>query len=420
MQKKISFRADQALDCEQVKSLRQFARRSLAVGLELETEFETDVPESRLKEAFRTQGSYTFVNDDGGVVRFYKDCSLSMGWELVLVGTSESYSDYHARLASIEKKLSSLGAKITSNCGAHASLVLRQNRRIPGVVIKNFYQLFRMNADALLWLVSATKKRQRRRNAEKDWIVRERLKQFANPVLKYTPVDKTLKHVKKGCTKYKALNMDKLRYISPGEDCGEMFIEIRIPDRHQVSHATTALAIMWQAMFLKAVLLSEFGLITLEDGQYEATKVMVERVSNGERLTPEEKKYLAERSAEFLALIRPELVALDAACISVLEELARKPISERYRGRTCNKDEQIEQEFEKLVCTRQESSMGKKLREMMALGGITAENSSEWKKLAATELGVHPRTVEKKIAALNRGFSKCYFDSSAGAFVLAC
>ncbi|MCK4981963.1 MAG: hypothetical protein KAS17_03515 [Victivallaceae bacterium] len=409
----ISFSGEEAIEYEKVKSLTNFCRKNLAVGIELETEFSRVVDEEELNQLFKVQGAYTFVNDDG-IVKIYRDGSLVNGWELVVVGTSENYLDYHARIKSIEEKLARCEAKASTNCSMHMSLLLKQCKLIPGIVINNFYQIFKAYSDSLYWLCSATKKIQR--NDPKNWIVRPRISQFASANLCRTPVNHDLKHIKGGCAKFNAINLEKMRYDRDGKNCAEMFIEIRIPDRHFVPHATTSMVFMWQAMFLKAISVSEFGLINIDNDSYQKTKEMLQKIQSGTSLSNGEKSCLSKKALEFLNFLKPELISYEKNCIPILMELAKKPISAKYRQR--KNDKQIEAELGELFVRRKETKTEQDLRKAILLEEINASDKTKWKNQASKKLSISVRTIERGIRKLEE-HSFCEFDKDAGNYLLA-
>jgi hypothetical protein len=409
----ISFSGDEAIDYEKVQSLTTFCRKNLAVGIEFETEFSRFIDLEELNQLFKVQQAYTFVNDEG-IVKIYRDGSLNNGWELVAVGTSENYADYHGRIKSIEEKLAKCDAISSANCSMHMSVLLKQCKQVPGVVINNFYQIFRAYSDSLYWLCSATKKIRRR--DQKNWIVRPRISQFAPGSLSRTPVGHDLKHIKNGCAKFNAINLEKMRYSKDGKDCAEMFIEIRIPDRHFVPHATTCFTFLWQAMFLKSISVSEFGLINIDDNSYQKTKEMRQKILNGISLTREDKSYLARKALELIEFLKPELMSLEKGCIPLLKELSANPISRKYRQRKT--DREIEAELETLFKKRKETKSEKELRRLILMDEIKTDDIGSWKELASKRLSISKRTIERCVRKFEED-GICRFDSESGNYLLA-
>lgn len=404
---------DTKIGADHAQKLYAFFKSQLAVGMELETSFTKDVGQQVLEKDLKAQRNYGYLNEYG-IDRCYQDGSIrgAGASEVVTVGNSSAYRDYHERLAKTERVIMSHDSNNNESCSMHTSILLLQNVRVPAVVVKNFYQVWRRWADCFLWLASATS--YDTPAGVKNWYIRPRgVGNFAkiDEVMANSGVTSSLAQIKERQTKYTGLNFSKLLLTTDKKDCGLFFIECRTPDRHQVAHASTSYAFLLKAAVLKSVRLAEHGLLTYSNEEFAKTKRLVEMLKTGTPLTVEEKQEIGARCAELFSFLKPEILAFEPFVLKVLAELAVKPVSVRYREMTKNKpsrwrDEKIEAEFDALY--KQHVAPVENagdLRAVIEQSKVEAENATAWKDQAASLLGIAPRTVEYKLEQLGRAGS---------------
>jgi len=269
----------------------------------------------------------------------------------------------------------------------HYHALLAQTTIIPDIIVANLYNLIRKYASALLWLTSATPR--------DGYIVRPYLYRYASIVtcLKYSPVLNDLDSIRRATEKYVALRL--INKFDRHNAIG-FHVEFRFPDACDIPTAQAALKALFEAIILKGVELSEFGIMSADhpSGDWEKNKAMCRKIEEGIQLSEEEKDYLRQKARELIDFVKNQLLRRDGVCIRILCELAEQPISQRTQ-----RDKTIQKHFARYITPKKENEITQKIRQSIILQTIKAKNIGEWKQIIAQQTG-------KSISLINQALGK--------------
>lgn len=472
-------KSEMGIPSERVQQDKAFISKCLRSGIELETPF-LDNQDGTMRTNLQKMitGTYAVLNDYG-VERFYADGTISpCGYEIVFTGSNENFNAYRDRLAKVERRLKNLAVKgYETNNGSsscHITLLTSQQKKLPMIYLMNFYQLYRKYCDVLLWLGSATYekrkeeveylKRRYSNDVDKylrqikglsveearnlltpfntldfgdddvievntfnnlneklpnsDRIVRRGLLQYANPIMTKSPIKNEAIRVLKAYGKYRGINFDKQSTTRGNGALNGIMVEIRTTDRIPVPSALTSIKAMYEAMLLKAIDLSQYGILNVECNgvlnAWQKTKECVAKMCEGKALSEKDISYLQRKAKEFIHYLKPQLMRDNSKAVEILEQLAIKPISIRYReGKT---NAQIEKELYGSKKKNFKSEIA--LRQIIDLLLIEANSSMEWKKKASKMMGISERSVEHNIAKINESGEKIFFDEGIKSYMI--
>jgi len=422
--------------------------------------------------------NYNVLNDYGVERYYNDYTVSPFGYEIVFSGSNEDFEGYHSRLKKVESKLKNLAVKgYETNNGSsscHITLLTSQFKKLPTIYLMNFYQLYRKYADALLWLGSATYENRKEEieylmriysgkirqtfadenmssekinnimrgfNSEcydllrekdifvnggsgaeriinENRIVRRGLLQYANPIMTKSPIKHSAKNLMGFYKKYRGVNFEKQNFTRGNNYLNGLMVEVRSTDRIAVPSALTSIKCLYEAMLFKAIDLSQYGIINVECNgvlnAWQKTKETVYKICNGEKLSKSDTSYLQKKSVEFLKMLKTYFMRGNEKAFDILNQLAEKPISMRYREG--KKNSKIEKEL--IGSKKREYKSEIALRQIMDLLLIEAKNSVEWKRKASKVLGISERSVEHNISKINDSGEKIFFDEEVKSYVV--
>jgi len=293
----------------------------------------------KFKNAFKPSGSYGKVGS--GVVRITKDGSLvdDGGVEIITVGRRVNYWEFYTMSKKILDMAKKHGAYVNERCGAHmhvlASYYENTNeleRPMPEIILANLHQLIRKYQNALTWITMALG----------DPNHMTRWEKFRVSILDISPVKSQMYRVSEkiinnsGGNKYGFVNYKNCRF-SPDGDVEIFHIEFREADATLCPSIYAALACLHFAFVIKAVEISRYGLLVLDDPKAKEMKNVIlngahksysePRFSNTSELL-DHAEYFREEAMDMLAQMKNILIKLGPA-YDVLEKLAYKPVALR-------------------------------------------------------------------------------------------
>lgn len=416
-------RADKAVSPERIKEDKAYLMKVVRTGIELES---ARVPESRLQQAFGVDSRddpsrYSQCNQ--WVQRVYCDGSISpSGSEIVFKGNSECFDSYHRALKRTEAIIKQFAEGVVNNdsTSSHTTILTSQSRELPDTYIANYYQLYRKFADALLWMASATYQPRdpetRYFSTSADFIVRGGLRQYAPPLMTESPLRRSISEIARsqGSHYHGMFFKSDNQWLENGNPNG-FVIEFRFFDRITIPVAMTSLKCLLQALLFKAVELSEFGILNIEagEGSWEKTKQMLVKITEGQKLSADDKEYLRQKSHLLVNFVYPNLRSFDGKSVSVLRLLADKPISQRYRDG--DNDDKIEKDL--VPKEKGEFETERELRRIIQLQLVKEPDATKWGKKVASMLGVSDRMVRHTIAKLGDD-ANLFYDKEVGSYIM--
>lgn len=248
-------------------------------------------------------------------------------------------------------------------------------------------------------------------------IIRRGIKQYAMPLMRYSPIVSSFESVVGKYGKYYGINFDKQNFTRGNASLNGIFLEIRVCDRIVVPQALTSIKCMFEALLLKAIDLSAYGLLNVECNgflnSWQITKECVKKMMNGEEISEKDRKYLTDKSIELIKMLKPYMARKNKEAAEILKQLAEKPISIRYREGKNNKEL-----IKEIVYTKPkhyESEMT--IRQIMTLGLVEGNCQKEWKEKVANMLKISERSVEHNLQRINET-NEVIFDNELKGYVI--
>ena len=417
-----------AISPQAVDKYIHYFKTNLVIGTELEKhndweDWDEDSMTSRLNQALNPTHSYEHLGEYG-VYRVEDDGSIC-GKEVLVIGTNENFFSWHERMTMVHDKLKQYGFYAESDCGMHYHLLCPQKQRIPSIVFKNYIQLLRKYADALIWLTSAQRKEGQNRGLQE-------YSKFTN-FMKRTPTRRTFEKYRRWFLDhcdgghYEAVNFcqrgyyagnETLMHIDRNGDLANWHIELRFPDANDSPAVICSIGNLFRAMLIKAVEMSEYGVLTVDSdsGSWTETKDRVFRMSIGNVPTEADMVACKAKARELLDLVRNALLSFDGDSIQVLARLVEKPVSVlRANGKDW---EDIEDYYLPPNSTRETAKM-RHLRQAIALQAVTGCSTvREWETKMANHLGLSSwETLRRRVYSLKEK-RNIVWDKDVGAYLI--
>ncbi len=368
-----------------------------------------------------------------GVLEVKKDNSLANngGIEVPTVGRRVHWNSFYRMCKEIIDPIVERGGFINERCGQHYHVLAgyfgpgegrlgramsELEQPIPEIIVANLHQLHRRYELAMFWIMSSGKSM----DTLTRWArFRQSLRRFSALHSRMSKVQAEMFETVVGMNtasnqkgKYASVAYHFCKFNKVG-DVTTFHIENRIADGTLSPAVATAWAMLCYALVLKAIRLSQYGI--MEDGSedYRAkVKEVQPHLIDGERrewgdhrtadtsgLSPHI-PWLRENAGEMVNWLKPELSSLGPA-YDILVALADKPCSLRL----INGDSwaQIEDELYAPFTRGNSGSIlnADEIREVVDLGSVMdCSNIDMWIEEVAAYLGQHPPTVADAIHQL--------------------
>lgn len=411
---------EEAISFEDVKKFVHYFKTQLRIGVELEK----DNSRGRSRElatALRPTHDYNRMGAFG-VYDIVPDGSLSQnGQEVLVIGANEEFSSWHRKMKAIHEILKEHGYHETQKCGMHYHLLTVQQETIPEVIIKNLYQLVRYFSDALVWMGSC------QRGAGKN----RGLSQWSkfHPMMTKSPVGRTIRELQQELgDRYMAFNICGRGFHAQhrgetgflrfdGNAVQGLHVEFRWPDGSDSPAHIVALGNLFRALVLKAVELSEFGIVHVDHDrrEWQTLKERITRMSGGYAMNEADQEICKAKAKQLTKTVRNQLLSFDGSSIAVLEKIGETPPSAlKNLGRSWAK---IENYYypEYMQETDANSELRKAIIRQKVVG---CKNKRDWEVAMAKELGLGSfETLRDRMDALKKKGANLYFDKDVGAYL---
>lgn len=404
-------------------------------------------PESvrrEMKELFMPSG---FVGTVGksGALEVIKDGSLPGGGiEVPTVGRRVHWQSFYSMCKGIIDPIVKRGGFVNERCGQHfhvlagyfkkdvRSRISELEQPLPEIVLANFHQLNRRYELAMFWIMSSGE------NIENL----TRWARFRQSIYQYSALRNKMSQIQKELAANIACmggTSQNGKYASvayhfcdfDGDGNVETFhIENRIADGCLSPAVITAWAMLCYGMVMKAVRLSQYGVMEVGDQEYanKVKETMPHLIDGGQRGWDGNRfadtsgigtsiPFLREISIELVQLLKPELYNMGPA-FNILMDLAEKPCSlRRSEGDSWDKIEDdlygpyIKEENQHNYASEEE------VRELVDLAGIVeCENINIWVEEVAANLGQDLQKVEGTVESLLSS-GQCRWSEAIGSLI---
>ena len=375
---------------------------------------------AEMKELLQPTG---FVGKFGefGVLEVKRDNSLEHngGIEVPTVGRRIHWNSFYNMCRSIIEPIAERGGFVNERCGQHYHVLAGYfgNQRIgkpiseleqpmPEIILANLHQLHRRYELAMFWIMSAGSKME----SLTRWA------RFRQPIRRFSALQSRMAKVQAELAEQiiSMANNQKGKYASvayhfcefdQAGDAMTFHIENRIADSVMCPAPVTAWAMLCYALVLKAVRLSQYGIMEVGDRDYCKSQRDIEHtLINGQNNGWDGCRnadtsgigpyipWLRDSAREMVQLLKPELHNLGPS-YDILMALAERPCSlRRVEGDSWEK---IEADLYPQDELDPHTTMAEdEVREIVDLAGIVdCENVEMWIEEVAAYLGAQPPVV---------------------------
>lgn len=353
-----------------------------------------------------------------GVLEVKKDNSLmhNGGIEVPTVGRRVHWNSFYRMSKNIIDPIVARGGFVNERCGQHYHVLAGYfpNQRVgkpiselehsmPEIILANLHQLHRRYELAMFWIMSA--------GAAMETLTR--WARFRQPIRRYSALQSRMSKVQAELAEQiiSMTNNQKGKYASVAyhfcefDEIGDVktfHIENRIADSVMSPAVVTAWAMLCYALVMKAVRLSQYGIMEVGDQEYcraqrEIEPVLINgqdhgwdgvRTADTSGIGPHI-PWLRENTREMIQLLKPELNNLGPS-FDILMQLAERPCSLRLiEGESWEKieaDLYLQEEADPHA-----GMVEDEIRELVDLAGIVdCDNVEMWIEEVSAHLGQPP------------------------------
>jgi hypothetical protein len=420
----IIFRRPDCLDYEQALYWKDLLYRTIKIGTELEYAFPKGAKKNDILQILNKQlepsGDLNHLGPYGVLDVVSEHC----GFEIRVIGRQPYYEKLLEQYRYILDKLVNFKVRARFTCGLHYHLLaIGLSESMPEIILANMWNLFRLYAPNLKFLTSSGDKmetlcRRRNHNSHKEMV-------------KLTPNVMSMKEIKQHLKKSKIVpehqnffNLQHVKFSADGQ-VKDFHIELRFPDADLSPTSIVAKTFLFLSMLLKAVEISQYGLLHVGTISEWRRKVeLMDMLSNNDgtlaasdtaKINNEIIEELRVGNRELLELLKPIFSRFDNnPCSEILSFLAENPISLlRIKGLSWPEIEKTLQEHA-VIESYEWDEIDKKLIRCIELALITRQKSMhDWKQYIAWNHFLTSQELEKRLANYNlwRGL---WWDGSLG------
>ena len=356
-----------------------------------------------------------------GVLKVIKDGSLEGdgGVEIPTVGRRISFKSFYIQAKKILDECKDEGAFMNERSSLHIHLLAgyycdREGRHIdelekpvPEIILANYHQLMKRYQNALAWMGSAGKEK----NKLTRWI------KFRLPISRFSALEKTMEKVKAEMASVSGGHTGKYFFVtyyntlfdSDTPNIKRLHIEARFCDGIESPSVIAAHGVLQYALMMKAVELSRYGIVHPGDEEWRSlAKIIEEKILNnagswdGPRHgdTSELGTYiedLRKQSKELVRVLRP-ILRLYGDTLHILEAIAEKPCSlRRCEGKSWN---EIEEEVRNKNIAKHRKLTSNVLQVIDMCEVDDCDNIEEWTEAVCENLRFRPELVVEVINSL--------------------
>jgi len=339
MKDPILLRHKHPLSPEQARYWKDLLYRVTKVGAELEVAPPKGARrpdfEARVRSRLEPSNAFSFLGKLGVLDVQTEHC----GVEIRIIGRHPDFWALQRQYQQIMQHLLLLGARPRATCGLHFHVLTPGLAEpVPEVILANLWNLTRRYAPELKFITSGGDRwnglcRRRNHNSHLELV-------HHSPVM--TPMSEIQQLLQQSYTvpiHQNFLNIEHLEFTETG-DVLPFHLEFRFPDADLSPTSVTAKTFLFMALLLKAVDLSQYGVIHVGKIIPWRRKIaLLDLLSNNDGtlassdtsgVTPEMMDELRDGLRELLELLKPVFCRfIDPAALIILHELTEQPISLR-------------------------------------------------------------------------------------------
>lgn len=411
MQDPLIFRRNDILPPVEANYWKDLLYRVTKIGAELEVAPPKGVRRPDFEEAVRRDLAPSGNLEQLGLNGVLDVQTEHCGIEIRVIGRHPHFMALRRQYTAIMNVLKAQGARPRPTCGMHFHLLTPGLAEpAPEIILANLWNLTRRYAPELKFMTSAGDKREalcRRRNHNSHL-----------EMIRHSPGMTTMAEIHRILKKSRTvpehqnfLNLEHIGFTESGHVL-PFHLEFRFPDGDLSPTSVTAKTFLFLAMLLKAVDLSQYGVIHVgKIGPWRRKMELLNMLNNNEgklatsdttAVTDEIIEELRQGAYELLDLLAPTFERFaDNPALDVLLILAERPISLlRCAGYAWD-------DIEAILASRAEldnvelDKTDQRLMQSIELGEWSALPSTEaWQWRAARELFLTPQELERRLERL--------------------
>ncbi|MDY6875547.1 MAG: hypothetical protein SWK90_05005 [Chloroflexota bacterium] len=435
MKEPVLLRRDDVISHEQAMYWKDLLYRTVKIGTEVEFAMPKGVNKKDfvppLVEALQPSRDLNNLGRYGVLAIISEHC----GVEIQIIGRQPYYPALIEQYYAILNPLLERGVRARPTCGLHYHvLTVGLSEPVPEIVLANVWNMTRRCAPYMRFLTSAGDRPEalcRRRN----YTSHLEMVRHTPGVYSMREVQHLLRESKRVPEHQNFLNLEHITFTGGGA-VRNFHLEFRFPDADLAPTSIVAKTFLFLALVLKAVEMSQYGVIHVGRIREWRRKVaLLDMLSNNDgnlatsdtsRVTPEVIEELRAGCRELLELLKPTFgrfarVACEGSedhpAFEVLSLLAETPLSLlRSSGYDWKEIEQLLRERAATMPGKWDKSDQRltRLIELAELTGCTAPEAWKWK--AAQELFVTPHELERRLERLD-GWRGLKWDVELGTMV---
>ena len=434
MKEPIIFRRDDCLSHEQAMYWKDLLYRTVKIGTEIEFALPKGVKRDfmdPLTEVLQPSRDLNNLGRYGILDIIHEHC----GVEIQVIGRQPYYPALIEQYRAILDPLLERQVRTRATCGLHYhTLPIGLSEPVPEIVLANVWNLTRRYAPHLRYLTSAGNSLEslcRRRN----YTSHLEMVRHTPGVYSMREIQQLLRESQRVPEHQNFLNLEHVTFTGDGA-VQDFHLEFRFPDADLAPTSIVAKTFLFLALLLKAVEMSQYGVIHVGQVQEWRRKVeLLDMLSNNDgnlatsdtsAVTPEVLDELRAGCRELLELLKPLFgrfarVACEGSedhpAFEVLSLLAETPLSLlRASGRDWLEIEQLLSE-RAAVTAGEWDKTDRRLTRLIELAELTQHTTPEaWKWEAARELFLTPQELERRLERLD-GWRGLKWDVGLGTMV---
>jgi hypothetical protein len=427
MKEPIIFRRGDCLSHEEALYWKDLLYRTIKIGTEVEFALPKGVQKDDffppLVDALKPSKDLSNLGQYGVLDVLSEHCGI----EIQVIGRQPYYPVLVQQYRAILDDLVARQVRARPTCGLHYHvLALGLGQPVPEIILANVWNLTRRYAPNLRFLTSGGDSLQalcRRRNYNSHL----EMVKLTPSAMSMAEIQQHLRNSKQVPEHQNFLNLEHVTFTEEGA-VKNFHVEFRFPDADLSPISIVAKTFLLLAITLKAVEMSQYGVIHVGRVKEWRRKIeLLDMLNNNDgnlatsdttRVTPEVIEELRVGCRELLELIKPIFARFESnPGFEILTLLAETPISLlRVSGRSWTEIEEVLSER----ATMDVGGWDKTDRRLMRFIELSESESQEtpatWKWAAARELFLTPQELERRLEKLDawRGLK---WDSELGTMI---
>ncbi len=342
-----------------------------------------------------------------GTLGVYDVIKEHCGIEILVIGRHPHWDALLRQYRGIILPLLKEKIRIRPTCGLHFHLLgIGLAEEIPEIILANFWNMTRIFAPGLKYITSGGKSRKglcrrRQHNAHQEFI-------------KHSPADHSMREIQEILKKsfdvpehQNFLNLEHIKFSEQGA-VTDIHVEMRFPDGDLCPVSITAKTFLFLTMLLKAVEISKFGLLNIEECTIlERNSELMDMISNNEGKVATSDtgaiddvilQEYRKNTLAMLTFLKSIFLILDNPGEAILHQLALLPIS--LRRDRADSWEKIEEDLSGHIPIVQKlDTTDYELIKIIELGIVlNRKTEADWHTNVATILKIKKGEIARRLA----------------------